>query len=63
MLEAGECLTLSKEKYLYILLLIAIIVLPKFMYYLYILALPAIGKEFAVGKSMVTSFLNFKSYI
>jgi Bcr/CflA subfamily drug resistance transporter len=49
----------TKEKYLCILLLIAIIATAKFMYYLYIPALPAIGKDFAVGKSLVTSSLTF----
>ena len=50
---------IKKNKYSYILLLTTIVALPKFMYYLYVPALPEISHYFNVDKSLATSSLTF----
>ncbi len=57
--KSGLEKNVGENKYLYILILIAIIALPKFMYYLYVPGLPEISQDFHVGKSLATSSLSF----
>jgi len=59
MFDKSNNTEIKKGMYLYILLLISIIILPKFMYYLYIPALPVIAGHFHVSRSLSVSSLTF----